>query len=318
MALLAFDPVRLDSLRNAMGAALEDLQRLRSDDADTAVAMQAVRSATRSLGELWLPRVSDVLLSKSMSSSAGTKIDDRGVTSLPIAASGDPLWKITHDPGGAGTASSSNSTRMYGPDLPGSLSFGEVMDRILTGVLPPMAAPLDANGRAGAHYTSLAFAPGSQRDVGHADLTSGLLKFADFMSDGLPVGWREKQELRIIYLKDARVVNSVHVLGAYDRESGPETLTDLTTEATVSGYLVVRQESSTAEVSVQIGPDIQDPTQSYPIISESSSVYSGVFYPDSPPNFQPVTREPRFVNPPEWTFTTSASPMVDDWGTWGL
>ena len=152
--------------------------------------------------------------------------------------------------------------------------------------------------------------------MGYTDLTSGAAKFADFMSDGLPVGWRESEELRIIYLKDARATSSVHVLGAYDRDSGPETLTEETTEATVSGYLVIRQESGVAQVTVQIGPGPQDPTESFPIFSESSSGYSGVFYPDNPPNFQPANREPRFEHPAVWTFTTSASPMVDGWGTW--
>jgi hypothetical protein len=298
MALLAFDPARLDSLRIAMGAALDELRGLRSDDPATAAAMQAVRSARRSLGDLWLPRVSNVLSSKAMTSDGGL------------------FWQITRDPGGFGTGSPSSSSPMYGPELPGSRSFGEVLEGVASGELEPMAAPLDANGRAGAHYTSISFAPGIQREVGYTDLTSGVAKFADFMSDGLPVGWRESEELRIIYLKDARATSSVHVLSAYDRDSGPETLTEQTTEAIVSGYLVICQESGVAQVTVQIGPGAQDPTESFPIFTESSSGYSGVFYPDNPPNFEPASREPRFEHPAVWTFTTSASPMVDGWGTW--
>lgn len=296
MALLAFDPARLDSLRLALAAALDDLRRVRSDDATTVATMQAVRSATRSLGDFWLPRVSDVLNSKAMTGDGG------------------PFWQITRDPGGMGSTASSSP--MYGPNLPGSRSFGEVLEGIASGELQPMAAPLDANGRAGAHYTSISFAPGAQRELGYTDLTSDAAKFADFMSDGLPVGWRENEQLRIIYLKDARAISSVHVLGAYDRDAGPETLTEQTTEATVSGYLVIRQESGTAQVNIQIGPGEQDPTASFSIISESTSGYSGVFYPDNPPDFEPASREPRFENPAEWTFTTSASPMVDGWGTW--
>jgi hypothetical protein len=302
MALLAYDAARLDSLRIAMGAALNDLQRVRSDDAASAAAMQAVRSASRSLGEVWLPRVSDVVCSKAMTA----------------PAAGDPLWQIIDDSDAAPSRSSSRAAWMNGPEWPGSRSFGEVWEAIASGTLHPMPAPVDANGRAGAHYTSLAIAGGSPREIGHADLTSGMEKFADFMSDGLPIAWRETEGLTIIYLNDALVTRSVHVLSAYDRDSGPETLTDQTTEATVSGYLVLTEESSLAQVSVQIGPGEQDPTQSFPIISESSSGYSGVFYPDDPPELQPVSREPRFVNPPSWTFTTSASPMVDGWGTWGV
>ncbi len=297
MTLLAYDPVRLDSLRLAMRAALDDLRCAGSDDAATAAAMQVLRSGARSLSDYWLPRVSNVLNSNAMSGDGG------------------PFWQITRDPGGP-DGRSLRASRMYGPDLPGSRSFGEVLEGIASGELEPMAAPLDANGRAGSHYTSIAFAPGVQREVGYTDLTSDAAKVADFLSDGLPVGWRENETLQIIYLKDARATSSVHVLNAYDRDTGPETLTELTTEATVSGYLVIRQESGVAEVSIGIGPGEQDPTQSFSIISESTSGYSGVFYPDSPPDFEPPSREPRFENPAEWTFTTSASPMVDGWGTW--
>jgi hypothetical protein len=320
MSLLAFDPVRLDALRIALGVALDDLRRLRGDDGDTADAMLAVRSIRRALGDVWLPRVSDVLNSKAMTSSINTKIDDRDTRNTIHPASGSgPVWAITRDPqASSGAASAPQHATMFGPYLPGSRSFGEVLAAIQSGELVPMKAPLDANGRAGAHYTSIAIAPGLQQEVGHADLTSSILKFADFMSDGLPVGWRENDELKIIYVTDARVVSSVHVLTAYDRDSGPETLIDRTTEANVSGFLVLKQESSTAEVSVSIGPGIQDPTQSFAVISESSFAYSGVFYPDNPPSFEPISKEPRFVNPPVWTFTKSASPMVDGWGTWGI
>jgi hypothetical protein len=145
-----------------------------------------------------------------------------------------------------------------------------------------------------------------------------MLKFLDFLSDGLPVGWRENQELKILYLTNVRVTSSVHILTAYARDSGPETLEDQTKEAIVSGYLVLQEDSSSAEVNVSIGRGEQDDTQSYPIVSESSSSYSGVFYPEYSPDFQPITRQARFVNPAVWTFTSSAGPMVDGWGTWGL
>ncbi len=266
--------------------------------------------ARRGLSEVWLPRISAVLDSKSMTAPVRTKIND-GFVALP-----GPAWQLTVDPGGAGAATS--EARMYGPERPGSRSFGEVLEAIMAGELVPMAAPLDADGRAGARYTSIAFAPGIETEVGHTDLTSTVLKLADFASDGLPVGWRETKGMTIFYLRNARAISSVHILSAYDRDTGPDTLVGLTEEAMVSGYLVVKQESGTAEVSVQIGPGVQDPTQSFPIISSTTSAYSGVFYPDTPPDFGPITREPRFVGRETWTFTTSASPMVDGWGTWGL
>ncbi len=309
---MAFDPARLDALRATLDLALDDLRRVRSDDLATADAMRVVRAARRSLGDVWLPRISAVLNSKSMTAPVRTKIND-GFAALP-----GPAWQLTVDPGGLGPGAVANQPRMYGPELPGRRSFGEVLEGIMSGELVPMAAPLDADGRAGARYTSIAFAPGIETEVGHTDLTSTFLKLADFASDGLPVGWRETKGMAIFYLSNARAVSSVHILSAYDRDSGPDTLAGLTEEATVSGYLVVKQESGTAEVNVQIGPGVQDATQSFPVISSTSSAYSGVFYPDTPPDFEPITREQRFVSPETWTFTTSASPMVDGWGTWGL
>ena len=310
--LMAFDPARLDALRAALDLALDDLRRVRSDDQATADAMRVVRAARQSLGEVWLPRITAVLHSKSMTAPVRTKIND-GVAALP-----GPEWQLTVDSGASSPGDAPPRALMYGPEQPGTRSFGEVLEGIMSGDLVPMAAPVDANGRAGARYTSIAFAPGIEHEVGHTDLTSTVLKLADFASDGLPVGWRETKGMTIFYLRDARAISSVHILSAYDRDTGPDTEVGLTEEATVSGYLVVKHESGTAEVNVQIGPGDQDATQSYPIISSTSSAYSGVFYPDAPPDFEPITREPRYVSPATWTFTTSASPMVDGWGTWGL
>lgn len=298
MGLLAFDRGRLVSLRLALSAADDDLYRIRCDDIAASETMRVIRGARRTLAEIWLPRVHDVLTSDSMTSYRRSNLDGSS-------------WELGSDP-------IPSPARMYGPPVPGGRSFDEVLSDIRSGDLVPMTAPMDANGRAGAHYTSLAFAPSHMHPVGQQDLTSNVLKFIDFMSDGLPVGWREHRTLEVVYLANVRVVSSVHVLTAYDRDSGPETLTDRTTEAIVSGYMVVEADSSTAEASLTIGPGDQDPTQSYAFVSESSSAYSGAFYPEYPPDFQPITREPRYVNPAMWTFTTSASPMVDGWGTWGL
>jgi hypothetical protein len=200
----------------------------------------------------------------------------------------------------------------------GCRSFAEVIAGIRSGAMTPMKAPLDAEGRAGAHYTSLTFAAGRPLVVGTEDLTSNLAKVIDFLSDGSPIGWREHQELTIYYLSNARVTSAVHVLNAYDRDQGPETLLDRTTEATVSGYMVIRAESGRAELNVPIGPGKQDDTQSFVAISSSSSGLSGMFFPDEPPEFEPVPPGDRYVNKDTWTFTRSASPMVDGWGTWKL
>ncbi len=294
MGLLAYDRARLDALRIAIEAARDDLHRIRSDDSAAAEAIRIVRNSCRTLGDIHLPRVQAVLNSEAMTSGPRVKLDGTG-------------WVFATDP-----------QPVYGPQLPGARSFDEVLSGIRCGELVPLAAPIDANGRAGSLYTSIALAPGNHRPVGQQDLTSDALKLLNFLSDGLPVGWRETQTLTISYLTNARVTKSVHVLTAYDRDSGPDTLIDETEEATMSGYLVIHQASATGEVSVSIGPGEQDDTLSYPIISESSTRYSGVFYPDYAPDFQPLTGEARFVNPDRWTFTTSSAPMVDGWGTWGL
>lgn len=318
MTLLAFDPARLDGLRLALGAALDDLSRVRNNDLAAAEAMRTLRSASRLIGDVWLPRIRGVLDSKSMSTPTRTKLRDEIGNSVSYPVGSGPAWQLTLDPGGRRSHDAGDHALMAGPRLPGSRSFGEVVAAIMSGELVPMTAPVDAHGRAGQRYSSIAFAAASQTEVGHTDLTSSMLKFIDIASDGLPIGWRETRGMTIFYLKDARAVSTVHVLTAYDRKAGPDTLSELTTEATVSGYLVVKQDSSTAEVNVQIGSGPQDPTETFPIISQSSSAYNGVFYPDTPADFEPITHEPRFVAPTTWTFTTSASPMVDGWGTWGL
>ena len=57
-------------------------------------------------------------------------------------------------------------------------------------------------------------------------------------------------------------------------------------------------------------------TKFFVLASQSSSSYSGMFFPDEAPDLQPIPPGPRVESPDVWTFTTSASPMVDDWGTW--
>ena len=152
-------------------------------------------------------------------------------------------------------------------------SFEEVLTDIRSGVLVPMAGPMDANGRAGAHYTALTFAAAKQVVIETKETTSNVLKVIEFFADGLPVGWREEHTLTVVYLTNARITSSVHVLTAYDRDEGPETLLDHTTEATVSGYMVIASESTTGELSAPIG--YGDDTQSAVIASQSTVVVRG-------------------------------------------
>ena len=66
MGLMAFDRSRLEVLRTALDAALEDLHLIRSDDVNAADAMRDVRSASRIVGDSCMPRVHDILTSTAM------------------------------------------------------------------------------------------------------------------------------------------------------------------------------------------------------------------------------------------------------------
>jgi hypothetical protein len=305
MSLLAFDRCRLEWLRIGIGAAIDDLHAIRNDDEAAADVMRGIRKSCGTLGDSCLPRVHDILGSEAMTSFRPAELGDDIHRAAMYRTAHDRGWEVTTD-----------LLQVYGPAVPGVRTFDQVLADIRSGELVPMVAPIDANGRSGAQYTSLTFAPGHQRQIGQQDLTSNVLKVIDFFSDGLPIGWREHRTLTITYLPNVRVTNSVHVLTAYDRDEGPETLVDQTTEAVVSGYMVVADDSSTAEVSVGIGPGTQDPTQSFVVASEAGSSYSGMFYPDHPPDFRPITHEARFVDQDRWTFTTSSAPMMEGWGTW--
>lgn len=305
MGLLAFDRARLGTLRVALGAALDDLHGIRSDDAAAADVMYALGAARRTLSDVWLPRVHDVLNSTAMTSCRRSAIGATDISQASVyAATHYRGWEVMNDP-----------LPVYGPPAPVVRGFDDVLADVRSGVFVPMAAPLDAEGRAGAHYTSLSFSAARPVELGTKEMTPNLLKVADFFSDGLPIGWREKQTLTIYRLTNARITSSVHVLTAYDRDEGPETLRDLTTEATVSGYMLIASRSTKGEVSVRIGTG--DDTQSHPVASQSISSFEGMFYPDALPDFQPISQEARYVSPDRWTFTKSASPMRDEWGTWG-
>jgi len=307
MGLMAFDRSRLEVLRTALDAALEDLHLIRSDDVNAADAMRDVRSASRIVGDSCMPRVHDILTSTAMTwyRRAGAACDN--VTEAAFVTAHERGWETTSDP-----------LAMLGPPPPGCRTFDEVLHQMRAGALTPMASPIDANGRALAHYTSLTFEPGAPFVLGQIDLRSNFDKLVDFFSDGLPIGMRKHHTLTVYYLTNARVISNVHTLTAYDRDEGPETDWNRATEATVSGYMVVEDDSSLAEVVLPIGPEGSDPTAGQRLFSQESSGYSGIFYPDESPVFEPSSPEPRFVNPDTWTFTTSAAPMADGWGTWGL
>jgi hypothetical protein len=305
--MLFFDRGRVESLRLALGTALDDLRAIRNGDQAAADVMRSLASNCRTLEDTWLPRVHDILNSTAMTSCTRSA---PGVPDISQAAKYAALhyhgWEITPDP-----------LPIFGPPAPHVLNGDQVFEAIKSGALQPMEAPVDAQGRANAHYTSVAFAPGTPPpEIGYVDTTSNAAKVIDFFSDASPIGWHETDKLLVFRIENVRTVKSVHTLTAYDRDDGPETLTDQTTEAIVSGYMVILQRDTEAEATVDIG--YGDPTASHTIASQSTSAYSGAFYPDpgTVPDFQPITKEDRFVSPDLWTFTTSASPMADGWGTW--
>jgi hypothetical protein len=218
---LAFDRARVDTLRLGTGAALDDLHLIRCDDPAAAGVMRDLRLATRTLGELWLPRIQDVVNSTALISCVRRKnADGSDVAEAPGFAALHGMETID-DP-----------WPVLGPAAPLSTrTFDEVVSEIGSGAMLPMTAPIDADGRVGHRYDSLAFAPTVEPVlVGVKDLTPDLLKVIDFFSDGLPIGWRETKTLSIYYLADARVTSSVHRLTAYDRDDGPETLLNMTTQ----------------------------------------------------------------------------------------
>jgi len=309
---LAFDRVRLNALRLGTGAALDELHLIRCDDSAAADEMRDLRLATQALGELWLPRIYDVLNSKALDSCIRTT----GANGADVAEA--PGYKTLHS---GAMEIIDDPWPMLSPPAPHhNRTFDEVLSDIGSGAMVPMTAPVDANGRAGHRYDSLAFAPVVEPVlIGAEDLTPDLLKVIDFFSDAMPIGWHETKTLSIYYLADARVTSSVHRLTAYDRDDGPETLLALTTQATVSGYLIIRSDESVAEVTKKIGLDEdEDATKNVVLAEQASSSYAGMFFSDEVPDLQPITPGPRFESPDMWTFTTSASPMVDEWGTWHL
>ena len=92
MTTLAFDRARLDALRLGIGAALDDLHLIRCADAAAADVMGNVRGATRTLGELWLPRVQDVVNSKALISCVRLPNAAGYVATITLERIGD-VWK---------------------------------------------------------------------------------------------------------------------------------------------------------------------------------------------------------------------------------
>jgi hypothetical protein len=303
VTLLMFDPAHLERLRLGIGAALDDLHLVRCDDPLGAEAMRAVRAASQTLEDVCLARVLAVLASPAMTATPKTGPYGGDVAAAPGYASPHLYWHTITDP-----------LPIADRHAPTVRTFDEVLEDIQSKAMMPMDAPLDAHGKAGSHYGSLSFAPQAMTVVGTANLDSNVNKAMAFLADGMSAGLRQHKDVTI-YEGVVRVTAAAHVLEAYDKDEGPSVVGQAT-EATVSGYMVIISNSTNIEISAGIGPDSQDPTQSAAVLSESSSGYTAVFYPTEVPDFEPVPAGPRRKAADTWTVTSSASPMVDGWGTW--
>jgi hypothetical protein len=99
VSLLAYDPGRLQLLRSAIEAALDDLGDLRSDDEAAADAMMAVRNARLTLTERCLPRVVDILNTDPMSTCQSARVDGADVRDARLFAMPNrPGWQVGVDP----------------------------------------------------------------------------------------------------------------------------------------------------------------------------------------------------------------------------
>ena len=158
----------IDRVRTALDAALEDLHLIRSDDVHAAEAMRCVRSASRTLGDTCIPRVHDILTSTAMTwyKRAGAACDN--ATEAALVTARERRWEMVNDP-----------LSGLGPPSPACRTFDEVLHQMRSGTLTAMSAPIDANGRALAHYTSLTFEPGTLFVLGQIDLRSNLDKLVD-------------------------------------------------------------------------------------------------------------------------------------------
>ena len=239
MVMLLFDRGRVDALRLALVATLEELRAIRSSDGAAADVMRALGGACRMIEE-WLPRVHDILYSTAMTSCTRSPL---GTPDMSQAAKFVAMYN-------QGWEKIDDLLTVLGPPAPRHRTMEEVLADIESGDLQAMTAPMDAHGRAEAHYEALTFAPSSPpEELGRIDLTSNAAKFASFWSDGLPVGYQETETFMLLRVENVRVTKSVHTLTAFDRDEGPATLENLTTVAVVSGYMTIHQKKADAELT---------------------------------------------------------------------
>jgi hypothetical protein len=98
MGLMAYDPVRLDALRIAVRATLDDLHIRGGGDPEAASAMVVIGVACRTLGEFCLPRIGDILNSKVMDGYHSASVDGIDARNpLVLARAKSPGWMVSSD-----------------------------------------------------------------------------------------------------------------------------------------------------------------------------------------------------------------------------
>jgi hypothetical protein len=98
MGLMAYDPIRLAALGAAAQAALDDLQSLRCRDPEAAQTMLIIGLACRTITELCLPRIHDILNSDAMTGYHSASVEGGPCDPLVLARSKSPGWRVSRDP----------------------------------------------------------------------------------------------------------------------------------------------------------------------------------------------------------------------------
>lgn len=310
MGLMAYDRARLDSLRVAMAAALDELSRMRCDDGAAADAMRRIDEARRLLGDRCLPRLRDLLESDPLSSAGASWLNScafRQTTYSQLVRLHH--WELAQDPLDDDAATPPDVP----PEEPWTRSFNDVTTAIKCGELTPMILPTDPSHPIRSQITTVELAPGSIRHIGSRDVTSNWLKLADYASDVAWFGWREHHELSAYYLSDVVVTATVWVVDPVTRQR----CRHQQTQAVTSGFILVRDEDRTVELNPPIGGGAHtDPTATPSIPLDHEHVYKGAFYPDTAPHFEPLPSGAAVRNEPTWKFTSKKLPFEEEWGTW--
>jgi hypothetical protein len=196
---------------------------------------------------------------------------------------------------------------------PWTRTFDDVTTAIRCGELVPLIMPMDAHHPEQNQITTVEIAPGTTTLIGNRDVTSNWLKTLDYASDVSWVGWREHHELSVYYLSDVVVTATIWVVDPKTHE----VLRSEKSQTTTSGFIAVRDKDRTIEANPPGGGDVSsDPNASPSIPLDHEHVYSGTFYPDTAPRFEPLPPDAT-TSTPTWKFMSKRLPLTEAWGTWG-